>query len=200
MSKDHWNSRYSSGEYIYGTKPNEFVKQFLEGREPGYILFPAEGEGRNSVYAASLGWEVDAFDQSEAGRAKAMRLAAIKNTGINYSLDSLEEWQPGGKLYDCIALVFVHLEPGVRVKIHRKMVSALKPGGILILEAFTKKQLTRNSGGPKDPELLFDADGLKPDFTGMEILEINEIEVLLDEGTLHQGPAEVVRLLARKLP
>ena len=178
--------------------PNKYLESFLEGRQPGRILFPAEGEGRNSVFAASVGWQADAFDQSEAGRDKAIRLASSKNCSINYSISSLEDWDPKGVTYDCIALIFVHLVPGIRKTIHQKMISALKPGGILLLEAFTKKQMPRTSGGPKNLELLFDAEDLQSDFAKLETVEFNETQVVLDEGPLHQGLADVVRLIARK--
>jgi len=198
MSKEQWNSRYIAEEYIYGMSPNKYLESFLEGRQPGRILLPAEGEGRNSVFAASVGWQADAFDQSEAGRDKAIRLASSKNCSINYSISSLEDWDPKGVTYDCIALIFVHLVPGIRKTIHQKMISALKPGGILLLEAFTKKQMPRTSGGPKNLELLFDAEDLQSDFAKLETVEFNETQVVLDEGPLHQGLADVVRLIARK--
>jgi hypothetical protein len=88
--KEQWNERYSASEYIYGTGPNTWLVEKLAGLQPGKILFPAEGEGRNAVHAARLGWNVAAFDQSEAGRKKALKLAEISpyiwvrkdNTGI----------------------------------------------------------------------------------------------------------------------
>jgi 2-polyprenyl-3-methyl-5-hydroxy-6-metoxy-1,4-benzoquinol methylase len=198
MSKELWDSRYSEKAYIYGTEPNQYLKQVLENLSPGEILFPAEGEGRNAVYAASLGWEVDAFDQSEAGREKAIRLAKTKGVSINYAISSLEDWQPSGKSYDCIALIYVHLTPDARVLIHQKLIQALKPGGCIILEAFTKKQVARTSGGPKNLELLFDATEIKEDFKELEEVEFAETQTLLDEGPLHQGLADVVRFIARK--
>jgi hypothetical protein len=199
MSKDQWNSRYAAEEYIYGTYPNKYLETFLKGRHPGRILFPAEGEGRNSVYAASLGWQVDAFDQSEAGMDKALRLASSKKTTINYSISSLEDWDSNGVSYDCIALIFVHLVPGIREAIHQKLISALKPGGFLVLEAFTKKQMPRTSGGPKNLELLFDAEELRLDFSELEMIDFCETEVEINEGTLHQGLADVVHLIAKKV-
>ena len=107
MSQQQWDSRYSAEEYIYGIEPNEYLRHFLDSRKPGRILFPAEGEGRNAVYAASLGWQVDAFDQSETGRQKALKLAAMKGVSINYGLISLEDWQPDSNIYDAVALVLL---------------------------------------------------------------------------------------------
>lgn len=198
MSQQQWDSRYSAEEYIYGIEPNEYLRHFLDSRKPGRILFPAEGEGRNAVYAASLGWQVDAFDQSETGRQKALKLAAMKGVSINYGLISLEDWQPDSNIYDAVALVFVHLEPAFRVEVHRKAIKALKSGGYIIVEAFTKNQFPRTSGGPKNLDLLFDAGVIKNDFAALKCIDFAETQVELNEGLLHRGLADVVRLIAMK--
>jgi len=198
MSKQQWDSRYSAEEYIYGTEPNTYLKETLSKLSPGRILFPAEGEGRNAVYAATAGWQVDAFDQSEAGRHKALKLAAMKSVKINYDISSIEDWQVEDVLYDCIVLIFIHLPPEMRMAFHSKMIAALKPGGMIIFEAFSKKQFPRNSGGPKDPEMLYGADDIRQDFTSMNITDFAETLVNLDEGLLHKGLAEVIRLSAIK--
>jgi hypothetical protein len=199
MSKEQWNTRYIADEYIYGTEPNEYLRKFLDRSNSGRILFPAEGEGRNAVYAAMKGWQADAFDQSEAGRDKALRLAAEKKVNIHYFIQSLEDWEPIESTYDCISLIFVHLPPPLRIEVHNKVIAALKPGGILLLEAFTSNQLPRTSGGPKNSELLFDAKDIGADFAEMKTLEFSETQVILDEGPLHQGLADVVRLMAKKV-
>jgi SAM-dependent methyltransferase len=198
MSQQQWNSRYSSEEYIYGTEPNAYLKAFLDNHEPGRILFPAEGEGRNAVYAATLGWQVDAFDQSEAAKQKAMKLADLKGVEINYYLSSLELWLPEDDSYDCIALIFVHLEPEMRKEVHKKVIKALKPGGCIVFEAFTKKQMPRTSGGPKNLDLLYDASEIQSDFSSLAIIELTENQVVLEEGTLHKGLADVVDFTAAK--
>jgi 2-polyprenyl-3-methyl-5-hydroxy-6-metoxy-1,4-benzoquinol methylase len=198
MSKQQWDSRYSADEYIYGTRPNAYLEQSLLKLSPGSILFPGEGEGRNSVFAATLGWQADAFDQSEAGKQKALKLADLKSVKINYNINSIEDWQPGEKLYDCIALIFIHMPPALRAAFHAKMIAALKPGGVIVLEAFSKKQLPRGSGGPKDPDMLYDADDIRQDFASMNIKYFAETLTDLDEGPLHSGLAEVVRMTAIK--
>ena len=198
MSLQQWDLRYSAEEYIYGTEPNNYLKETVLKLSPGRILFPAEGEGRNAVFAAASGWQVDAFDQSEAGRQKALKLADKKSVKINYEISTIEDWQAGEVLYDCIVLIFVHLPPEMRIKFHAKMIAALKPGGVIIFEAFSKKQLTRESGGPKDPDLLYDANDIRQDFASMNITDFAGTRVNLEEGRLHKGLAEVVRLTAIK--
>lgn len=73
-----WNERYSQAEYVYGETPNVFFAAQLDKLSAGTIILPCEGEGRNAVYAASQGWEVKAFDASEAGQKKALLLAEKK--------------------------------------------------------------------------------------------------------------------------
>lgn len=196
--QNHWDERYARQEYIYGIEPNNFLKEKLRSIKPGRILFPAEGEGRNAVYAAKLGWEADAFDQSTEGQKKAVQLANQRGVLINYSIQSLNDWNPEANQYDCIALIFVHLPEALRKSVHQSAIKALKPGGILILEAFSIDQLNRTSGGPKVSELLFTDGQIKNDFNTCAEVEILETQVFLDEGPLHQGIADVIRLTCRK--
>jgi 2-polyprenyl-3-methyl-5-hydroxy-6-metoxy-1,4-benzoquinol methylase len=196
--QNQWDERYARQEYIYGTEPNKFLKEQLSLLKPGRILFPAEGEGRNAVFAASLGWETDAFDQSFEGQKKALKLATHKGVSINYYIQSLNDWNPEPDQYDCIALIFVHLPDGLRQQVHKAVVRALKPGGTLLLEAFTLNQLPRTSGGPKTAELLFLEEQVTSDFKDLIFAEFAETQTTLDEGPLHQGVADVIQLTAFK--
>jgi 2-polyprenyl-3-methyl-5-hydroxy-6-metoxy-1,4-benzoquinol methylase len=196
--KNEWDERYARQEYIYGTEPNKFLKEQLSLLKPGRILFPAEGEGRNAVFAASLGWETDAFDQSVEGQKKAVKLATHKGVTINYYIQSLNDWNPEPDQYDCIALIFVHLPDGLRQHVHNAVVRALKPGGTLLLEAFTLNQLPRTSGGPKTAELLFLEEQITSDFKDLIFTTFAETQSMLNEGPLHQGLADVLQLTAIK--
>jgi hypothetical protein len=196
--QNQWDERYARKEYIYGTEPNNFLKENLSLLKPGRILFPAEGEGRNAVFAAKQGWETDAFDQSSEAKKKALQLAEQNGVSINYSVQSLDGWNPEPEQYDCIALIFVHLPEILRQQVHQSSIKALKPGGLLILEAFSINQLPRNSGGPKTADLLYTYHQLKSDFSNLTEGKISETQVQLNEGPLHQGMAEVIRLTAYK--
>ena len=196
--QNQWDERYARQEYIYGTEPNKFLKEQLSLLKPGRILFPAEGEGRNAVFAASLGWETDAFDQSVEGQKKAVKLATHKGVNINYYIQSLNDWNPEPDQYDCIALIFVHLPEGLRQQVHNAVVKALKPGGTLLLEAFTLNQLPRTSGGPKTAELLFLEEQITSDFKDLIFTTFAETQSMLNEGPLHQGLADVIQLTAIK--
>jgi cyclopropane fatty-acyl-phospholipid synthase-like methyltransferase len=193
-----WNERYSSEEYIYGTEPNVFFSEKLIQLKPGKILLPAEGEGRNAVFAAKKGWQVTAFDNSIEGQKKALQLAEKESVSISYQIDSYDSANFPNEYFDCIALIYTHMPPGKRTVYHQKLASFLKSGGYLILEGFSKNQLQYNSGGPKEYEMLFSVEELKSDFSDCNIIQIEETETELKEGTYHDGKASVIRLFASR--
>lgn len=197
--QDFWNQRYKDNEIVYGYAPNEFLKEFIDKNKPGTILFPAEGEGRNSIYAAFKGWNVSAFDFSTVAQEKALKLAAEKGVTINYTIDGLDTYKAPEK-FDAIALIYAHMPPVLREAFHKKMIEALKPGGFIVLEAFSTSQLGKQSGGPTDINLLFDTNLLKKDFEGIEIIQLDAVDTILKEGPYHEGPASIVRLILHKLP
>lgn len=190
---EFWNERYATVEYAYGTEPNQFLRQILVKIPPGKILFPAEGEGRNAVFAAKLGWDVTAFDVSTEGKKKAEQLASLNEVKINYIIDNFENISLTINSFDCIVLIFAHMTPSKRKDYHQKLISFLKPGGILILEGFSKKQISNNSGGPRDINMLFSKDELRSDFELLSELIITETDYNLNEGSFHQGIASVIR-------
>lgn len=195
---DFWNERYGSTEYAYGEQVNELVKNELGKLEPGKILFPAEGEGRNAVYAAIHNWEVTAFDPSIEGQKKAFLLADKHEVHINYLIDGYETVEFPEGSFDCLVLVFAHMPPQKRRSYHQKLVKFLKPGGTLILEGFSKDQLGKRSGGPPDIDMLFSKEELEGDFSGLRDLQISETDTVLNEGPFHQGIASVIRILGKK--
>ena len=159
-----WDIRYSTDSFVYGKNPNDFFATALEGLIPGRILLPGEGEGRNAVYAATMGWEVDAFDQSRVAREKARTLMQDKGVHFNYQVCELADYPFVKEHYDVIGLVYFHVPPPVRKLLHRNAVEALKPGGRIILEAFHTSQLGNPTGGPQALDMLFDKNALWDDF------------------------------------
>jgi ubiquinone/menaquinone biosynthesis C-methylase UbiE len=193
-----WNERYRVEEYVYGKEANAFLKSKLEKMEPGKILLPGEGEGRNAVYAAKKNWSVSAFDPSSEGQKKAYALAKESGVSIEYTLASYDNFNYPSNEFDVIALFFTHQAAEMRIEFHQKIKSALKPGGFIVMEAFNKNQIRRDSGGPGNVDFLFSNNELRMDFSDMNILELREIIRKLNEGPFHQGDAEVVQLLAQK--
>ncbi len=193
-----WNERFDVEEYVYGTEPNQFYKKELKKLTPGKILFPAEGEGRNAVYAAEQGWQVTAFDPSTVGKEKAENLAEQKGVSINYLISNFDEMEFPEDSFDCIVLIFAHMHTLKRKEYHQKLLSFLKPGGQLILEGFSKKQINNKTGGPPNVDLLYSEKELQEDFNALSELKITETEVVLDEGPFHQGRASVIRVTGKK--
>jgi SAM-dependent methyltransferase len=201
--KDFWNERYGADDYAYGTEPNAFLKEVLASLQPGRILFPAEGEGRNAVYAATKDWQVDAFDLSEAGKQKATALAKKQQVTINYEVANFNTHIPLIETYDAVVLIFAHFPPEYRIQWHQKLIDALKPGGILILEAFSKDHLRFNSknpaaGGPKNIDMLYDANTLRNDFDQLNEQLLEAKVVHLNEGPYHNGESAVIRYIGQK--
>jgi 2-polyprenyl-3-methyl-5-hydroxy-6-metoxy-1,4-benzoquinol methylase len=193
-----WDERFSGEEYVYGIQPNVFLEEQLPLLEPGTILFACEGEGRNAVFAASLGWNVSAFDGSTEGQKKALKLAAEKDVTIDYRIGDATDIEYPSESFDCIVFIYAHFPADIRTKIHQRALGWLKPGGTVIMEAFNPEQLPRTSGGPKDVTMLYTPEMLMQDFEDVEDISISLESVTLDEGPLHQGKAEVIRMIAKK--
>lgn len=193
-----WNQRYTENEMVYGYEPNQFFKLFIDSNKPGTILLPADGEGRNAVYAAKKGWQVDAFDYSEVAREKALAFAKKENVQIQYEVKDIGNYT-AIKQYDAVGLIYVHLPEMLRKKFHAEICKAIKPGGYLVLEAFGKEQAKFESGGPKDEALLYDAPTLCNDFQFLHVMSCEQKELTLNEGGYHKGKAAVLRLIGQRL-
>lgn len=196
--KQMWNERFGKEEYVYGKEPNQFFKQEIDKLSPGKLLVLGEGEGRNGVYAAKLGWKVDAVDWSEEGKKKAERLAFENKVQINYSVFDLLDFHPAPNHYDAVGLIFLHLPPELRKKVHRKAVSALKSGGVVISESYSKEQVGNSSGGPKNPDLLHSLEEIFTDFADLEINSFSKAKIELNESRIHAGLADIIKYVGVK--
>jgi SAM-dependent methyltransferase len=198
FDNNFWDERYSSEEFIYGKEPNEFFKQNIEKLNPGKLLLPGEGEGRNAVFAARLGWIVDATDQSKVAKQKAERLADEFKVKINYTVCDISEYEFPDNYYDVVALIFFHKPPDLRKNIHRKIISALKPNGMLIFEKFSKEQLGKDSGGPQNIDMLYSIEDIERDFHSLKTVLLEDNIITLNEGPKHSGEASVIRYIGIK--
>ncbi len=196
--KNFWDERFSADEYFYGTEPNTFFKEEIDKLAPGKALFLGEGEGRNSVYAAKLGWQVDAVDYSAEGRKKALALAEKNNVEINYTLENLENFSPRENYYDLVVIVFLHLPEELRKKVHGKATGSLKAGGRIIMEVFDKDQLKYGTGGPRNIDLLYSLEDVYTDFQDLDIEKFGKYVVELEESAGHKGKASVIRYVGVK--
>jgi 2-polyprenyl-3-methyl-5-hydroxy-6-metoxy-1,4-benzoquinol methylase len=201
--KEFWDERYSQEQFAYGEEPNAFVKEKLPLFKAGKILFPAEGEGRNSVYAAQLGWEVSAFDFSAKGKQRADDLASSKNVKIDYQVKSFFEESYDKDEFDAICMTFVHFDPKIKTEMHKRLDSYLKPGGHIIFEAFSKEHREINKinpevGGPSDAKYMYSIEEIERDFSNYEIIELKKELVHLHEGFGHVGESSLIRFIGRK--
>lgn len=200
---DRWNDRYSTDEFAYGEQPNNYLKEQLEKLHVGTILFPAEGEGRNAVFAATLGWTVSAFDISVEGKRKAFRLAENNKVTIDYQVGELQTLNYNTGQFDAIALIYAHFPADIKSLYHKTLDNYLRKNGFVIFEAFSKRHIdyiakNEKVGGPKDIAMLFSMDELKSDFMNYEIIELVEKEIELSEGSFHNGKGSVIRFFGRK--
>lgn len=203
MQAEFWNDRYGKSEYAYGVEPNEFLKRELIKLPTGSILFPAEGEGRNAVFAATLGWDVYAFDQSKEGQKKANSLAENNDVKLNYTIGTFGSLPYHKDQFDAIVLIYAHFPADKRKTFYNELVSYLKPGGLVILEGFSKENLSfveKNPGigGPRDLSMLFSTEEVASDFDDLEPLLLVEEVVELNEGLYHIGEGAVIRFIGRK--
>lgn len=194
--KEFWNKRFSEEKYIYGKEPNEFFKKELDKLKVGKLLLPAEGEGRNAVYAASKGWGVTAFDYSEEAKQKAFDLANENNVDIAYLVSDYDSVSFPKDYFDAVALIYAHTPEWKNV--YPRILGYLKPGGVLIIELFNKKQINNASGGPKDTDMLVNADELEINLAGISQVKAWDETIELAEGDYHLGKADVVRCIGIK--
>ncbi|MDA3953442.1 MAG: SAM-dependent methyltransferase [Bacteroidales bacterium] len=195
--KESWNSRYTTEEFIYGVKPNDFFKSFIENNPPGKILLPGDGEGRNAVYAAIHGWDVTAYDYSDSAKNKALSFAIENNVQINYLNSTVETFSSKDK-FDLISIIYLHLPPIIRHTFHAGLSKYLNPNGKILMECFSKLQFANKSGGPKNMDLLYSLKDIQNDFKNHNIELLEQKEINLNESSLHQGKASVIRLIASK--
>lgn len=193
-----WDERYADEEYVYGTEPNDFLKEHIDRLPAGKVLSLCEGEGRNAVFLAGKRYEVTGVDSSSVGLAKAQRLAEKQGVHISTQLADMGDFHIEPESWEGVVSIFCHIPAGMRAELHRQIVSGLKSGGVLILEAYTPAQIALGTGGPKMPELTMTADQLRQELDGLEFEIIEELERDVVEGKFHSGRGAVVQVVARK--
>ena len=195
-----WNKRFAGDDYLFGTAPNDWLRQHAAVWQPGNrVLSVADGEGRNSVWLAGRGLVVDAFDIAELGVAKARRLAAGQSVSVNFAVTDCDAFPWPDSVCDGVACIFVQFaDPAMRDRLFRNIINSLKPGGTLVLQGYTPKQLDYRTGGPPIASHLYTEAMLRAAFAEMEIIELREYEAEIAEGTGHKGHSALIGLVARR--
>lgn len=194
-----WNDRFAEEEFAYGKEPNDFLASINFDRPLGNVMCLAEGQGRNAVYLAGLGFDVTAVDLSDVGLKRTKELAEERQVSVQTICADLSTFEIEGESQDGIVMIFGHTPPIVRKHVHLQIVAGLKPGGFLLMEGYGKNQLKYKTGGPPVAPLLYSLAELMEDFGDDFEWEIaHEIERDIIEGTYHHGRSAVVQLYGRK--
>ncbi len=193
-----WDARYAEEGFAYGTEPNDFLREQAAHLPTGEALCLAEGEGRNGVHLAELGHRVTVQDLSPTGLAKAQVLAAERGVTLSTSCGDLRDFEPEPESTDLVVAIWMHLPAPLRVAVLSRAIASLRPGGHLILEAYTPRQLSLGTGGPPTLDLLVEPEQLQAELTGLELLVLQERQRPIDEGPYHQGMSAVVQAVGRK--
>jgi SAM-dependent methyltransferase len=195
-----WEDRFSAPDYIFGREPNYFLAacRALLPRN-GKALAVADGEGRNGVWLAEQGLEVTSIDFSPAALAKAVALAKERGVDVTFIRADVHDWEYPEAAFDVVVEIFTQFStPAERMRKWAGMRRALKPGGLLILQGYTPKQLDYGTGGPKEVENLYTRDLLLATFGDFRDVQIIEEERDMHEGAAHGGMSAVIGLTARK--
>jgi SAM-dependent methyltransferase len=195
-----WDQRFSGPDYLFGTAPNRYLASQRHLFEPGKrALAVADGEGRNSVWLAQQGLQVDAFDLSPVGVAKARGLARQGGVAVDYHVADCDGWDWQAAKYDYVVAIFIQFaDPDLRARLFANMARTLKPGGYLVLQGYTPKQLDYKTGGPGILEHLYTPALLREAFADLRIIELRDYEDELAEGTRHIGTSALVGLVAQR--
>ena len=193
-----WDNRYAEPDWAYGREPNDFLQEQAQQLKAGEALCLAEGQGRNAVHLATLGHRVTAQDLSPVGLNRAERLAQEHGVAIHCLCCDLNDLQLEPESTDLVVAIWMHLPPDLRARVHANAVRALRPGGHLILEAYTPRQLTLGTGGPPTADLLIEPDQLRLELRGLDWLVLREQERWIEEGPYHRGQSAVVQAFGQK--
>lgn len=193
-----WDERYNRDDYVYGTEPNDFLREQVARISGSRVLCLAEGEGRNAVFLAERGFQVTAVDASSVGLAKAQRLAEQRGVKIETIHADLADFDIEPGRWDAVVSIFCHVPPPIRKSLHRKVVAGLRAGGVLLLEAYTPDQIELGTGGPQVAELTMQLVDLYDELAGLQFEYAQQLRREVVEGALHTGVGAVVQVVAVK--
>lgn len=193
-----WDTRYGDGDYVFGTEPNDFLAEVAHRIPPGRVLCLADGEGRNGVHLAALGYEVVSLDVSPVGLAKARRLAHARGVRLAMVAADLDDLRIERGGWSAVVSIFAHVEPGLRARVHRRAVEGLMPGGAFVLEGYTPRHFGGTDATGNNARML-EVRTLRRELAGLRFDVLRELRRDLREGRQHTGPGDVVQVLAFKL-
>lgn len=193
-----WDERYNTQQYAYGKEPNDFLAQQYKQLPKGRVISLAEGEGRNAVFLAKMGYEVTAVDGSKVGLEKAAKLAKEHCVNIELIHADLAEFDFGKETWDAVVSIYCPLPSAVRSAVYKRAVKGLKPAGVFLLEAYTPEQVNYNTGGGPDADTKTSKSDLEDDLIGLSFVHLEELKREVFEGSYHTGLASVLQAIAKK--
>ena len=199
-SRQIWDRRFGQSDFLFGTEPNAYLAGMRHYFESGKTaLVVADGEGRNSVWLAQQGLSVDAFDISSVGVEKAKKLANERSVNVNFNVCDVNAWNWKPESHDYVVAIFIQFaDPEMRTRLFANMINALKPGGVLILQGYRSKQLEYNTGGPGILDNLYSIEQLRGAFADLQLLDLQEYDAVLQEGSQHCGISALIGMVGRK--
>lgn len=196
--KNMWDERYSQNDFIYGKEPNLYFKEIIDEIKPGKLFMPGDGEGRNSIYAAKNNWEVTSVDFSSVAVEKAKHYAQHDNVNIDITSADLSDYEYPQNYFDAVGIIFLHLQSPQKEIVHANIANSIKPGGAIILEAFSHNQLQHSSGGPRNKNALYSIEEIAEYYKDFDHTILEEKTIELKESEQHSGQATVIRLFGIK--
>lgn len=196
--ENQWDKRFKAEDYMYGKKPNEFIKQIVSKLKKGKVLAIAEGEGRNAVFLAEQGFDVTTWDFSKVGLEKTAKLAKERGVEVRAELVDLSTAHWEEEKWDVIINVFGHFDAETKARTLSGIASALKPGGMFVTEVYSPDQLEYKTGGPQKLEMLYAPQEILEKFSSWKFHHFYFGEVERYEGQLHTGRCHVIQALIEK--
>jgi len=191
--RQRWDQRYESRPCLFGREPSAFLRERIETLPGGEALVLAMGEGRNALYLAELGYEVTGVDISPVAAERCLALAEDRGLSVSVQVADLADYAPAAGRYDLITN-FYYLERGLFAKIP----SALRPGGVFVLETFSIDHLGLDTEvGPSNPDFLLRPNEALEALSDLRILFYEDV-VLQRDDLEGKGPAALIRLIAKK--
>jgi 2-polyprenyl-3-methyl-5-hydroxy-6-metoxy-1,4-benzoquinol methylase len=196
VDRHQWDERYGGDELVWTSTPNQFLVSEVVDLPPGRAVDLACGEGRNAVWLAEQGWRVTGVDFSSVGLAKARRFAGLWGVEVTWVDSAVQEWTPPSEGFDLVAMLYLQLPQPERTAALEVAVSAVAPGGTLLVVAHDEDNLTRGFGGPPSADVLYSV----PDVThvaeaaGLTIQRAEQVIRVVDTDA---GPRDAVDTLVR---
>jgi SAM-dependent methyltransferase len=169
VQREDWDRRYAEVENLWAKKPNRFLVAEVEDLPPGRVLDLACGEGQNTIWLATLGWDATGVDYSEVAIAKARRRAESDGVLVDFACADLVDYEPPEAEYDLVVVLYLHIPLVERRGVLGRAAAAVAAGGTFLFVGHDLRNLTDGVGGPSDPTLLATPDDIAAELSGLDV-------------------------------